>query len=134
MSLPHEIAEQQARCDEYNRKLWLEREAELERLRKLTPLEFLCAVWQDPDLPMHTRLRAAAEACKYSAPQLKAVAHVKPNADFAAALDRARDRIANAKVISLVPKALTAQHAASELKPDVSRSPGANGSGFKRRF
>ena len=61
MSLPHEIAEQQARCDEYNKKLWLEREAELERLRKLTPLEFLCAVWQDPDLPMHTRLRAAAE-------------------------------------------------------------------------
>ena len=131
MSLPHEIAEQQARCDEYNKKLWLEREAELERLRKLTPLEFLCAVWQDPDLPMHTRLRAAAEACKYSAPQLKAVAHVKPNADFAAALDRARDRIANAKVISLVPKAIVEHHDPSELKP----SPGsADGTGFRRRF
>src|SRR6516165_11997596 len=90
----------------YDREQQAQREAEIERLRKLTPLEFLCAVWQDPDLPMHTRLRAAAEACKYSAPQLKAVAHVKPNADFAAALDRARDRIANAKVISLVPKAI----------------------------
>jgi hypothetical protein len=110
------------------------REAEIEKLRKLTPLQFLCAVWQDPDLPMHTRLRAAAEACKYSAPQLKAVAHVKPNADFAAALDRARDRIANAKVISLVPKAIE-QHDASELKSDVKNLPGANGSGgFRRRF
>ena len=111
------------------------REAEIEKLRKLTPLEFLCAVWQDPDLPMHTRLRAAAEACKYSQPQLKAVAHVKPSADFAAALDRARDRIANAKVISLVPKALPAQHDASELKPDHARSPGAQSpNGFRRRF
>jgi hypothetical protein len=108
------------------------REAEIEKLRKLTPLQFLCAVWQDPDLPMHTRLRAAAEACKYSAPQLKAVAHVKPDADFAAVLDRARDRIANAKVISLVPKAI--EHDASELKPDASRSAGAQSPGFKRRF
>jgi hypothetical protein len=110
------------------------REAEAERLRKLTPLEFLCAVWQDPDLPMHTRLRAAAEACKYSAPQLKAVAHVKPDADFAAALDRAKERIARANVISLVPKALV-EHDAAELKPDVSRSPGAQSpNGFRRRF
>jgi hypothetical protein len=107
------------------------REAEIERLRKLTPLEFLSAVWQDPDLPMHTRLRAAAEACKYSQPQLKAVAHVKPDADFAAAMDRARERIARAKVISLVPKAL--EHDASELRPK--NSPGAQSpNGFRRRF
>ena len=119
----------------YDREQQALREAEIEKLRKLTPLEFLCAVWQDPDLPMHTRLRAAAEACKYSQPQLKAVAHVKPSADFAAALDRARDRIANAKVISLVPKALPAQHDASELKPDHARSPGAQSpNGFRRRF
>jgi hypothetical protein len=109
-----------------------EEEDEGPQLDYRDPLSFLLSAMRCPDLPMHTRLRAAAEACKYSAPQLKAVAHVKPNADFAAALDRARDRIANAKVISLVPKAI--EHDASELKPDVSRSPGANGSGFKRRF
>jgi hypothetical protein len=47
-------------------------------------------------------------------------------------LDRARERIRNANVISLVPKAL--EHDAAELKPDVSRSAGAQSQGFKRRF
>jgi hypothetical protein len=117
----------------YDREQQALREAEIEKLRKLTPLQFLCAVWQDPDLPMHTRLRAAAEACKYSQPQLKAVAHVRPNEDFAAVLDRAKERVANAyNVIQLQPKAI--EHDAAELKPDHSRSPGVNGSGFKRRF
>ena len=40
------------------------------------PLNFLLSTMRCSDLPMHTRLRAAAEACKYSTPQLKAVAHV----------------------------------------------------------
>jgi len=100
------------------------REAEIERLRKLTPLEFLCAVWQDPDLPMHTRLRAAAEACKYSTPQLKAVAHVTNKDSVAAMMDRARERAAPyAKVVKLevVPAAQKAlppsQHSPDELKP-----------------
>src|SRR6516165_6264618 len=117
----------------YDREQQAQREAEIERLRKLTPLEFLCAVWQDPDLPMHTRLRAAAEACKYSAPQLKAVAHVKLNADFAAVLDRAKERAASANVIKLkvlkeIEHEAPVQHDAAELKP----SP--NSSEFKRRF
>jgi hypothetical protein len=112
-----------------------EEEDEGPQLDYRDPLSFLLSAMRCPDLPMHTRLRAAAEACKYSAPQLKAVAHVKPDADFAAALDRARDRIANAKVISIVPKALPAQHDASELKPDHARSPGAQSpNGFRRRF
>jgi hypothetical protein len=98
-----------------------------------SPLNFLVSVYKSTDVPLHTRLRAAAEACKYSQPQLKAVAHVKPDADFAAAMDRARERVARANVISLVPKAI--EHDAAELRPDVSRSPGANGSGgFRRRF
>jgi hypothetical protein len=97
-------------------------------------LEFLYAVWQDPDLPMHPRLRAAAEACKYSTPQLKAVAQVSEK-NMAAILDRARDRVANAyNVIQPPPKAVI-EHDAAELKPDVWRPPGANGSaGFRRRF
>jgi hypothetical protein len=52
---------------------------------------------------------------------------------MAAILDRARERVRNANVISLVPKALV-EHDASELKPNPSRSPGAQSLGFKRRF
>jgi hypothetical protein len=64
---------------------------------------------------------------------LKAVAHVRRDADFAAVLDRAKERIRNANVISLVPKAI--EHDAAELKPDVSRSAGAQSpNGFRRRF
>jgi len=107
------------------------REAEAEKLRKLTPLEFLCSVWQDPDLPMHVRLRAAAEACKYSTPQLRAVAHVSDKGSMAAMVDKARERAArytNVVKLEIEPKALpAAQH-------DPAPSSAANGSGFKRRF
>jgi hypothetical protein len=103
----------------YEREQKAQREAEAEKLRKLTPLEFLCSVWQDPDVPLHTRLRAAAEACKYSTPQLKAVAHVTNKDSFSAMMDRARERAAPyAKVVQLeiVPKALPPkQHSPDEL-------------------
>jgi hypothetical protein len=120
MSLPHEIAEQQARCDEYNKM----REPEFDYS---SPLNFLLSVFKNEEVPLHTRLRAASEACKYSTPQLKAVAHVTANSN-AAAIDRARERCANlAKVIRLetAPKAI--EHSAAELKPPP------NG-GFKRRI
>jgi hypothetical protein len=56
-----------------------------------SPLNFPVSVYKSADVPLHTRLRAAAEACKYSQPQLKAIAQVTPN-DMAAVLDRARER------------------------------------------
>ena len=96
-------------------------------------LEYLEYVWRDPTKPDRLRYMVAKACADFHYPTLKAVAQVKER-DMAAVLDRARERIRNANVISLVPKALPAQHDASELKPDVSRSPGANGSGFKRRF
>jgi hypothetical protein len=71
-----------------------------------SPLNFLLSVFRNEEVPLHTRLRAASEACKYSAPQLKAVAHVTTNSN-AAAIDRARERCANlAKIIRLEPKAI----------------------------
>jgi hypothetical protein len=117
----------------YEREQRAQREAELEKLRRLTPLEFLCSVWQDPDLPMHTRLRAAAEHAKYSAPQLKAVAQVTPR-DMASVLEKARERANGAKVVRLevVPKAL--EHSPAELQPDHSRSAAQSPSGYRRRI
>jgi hypothetical protein len=44
-----------------------------------SPLNFLLSVFRNEEVPLHTRLRAASEACKYSTPQLKAVAHVTAN-------------------------------------------------------
>jgi hypothetical protein len=124
---------------EYEREQKALREAELEKLRKLTPLEFLCTVWQDPELPMHTRLRAASEHAKYSAPQLKAVATVRPH-DMASVLERARERAApfKAQVVQLhaalaLPKA---QHDAAELKPPASSAEngGQTSGAFRRRI
>jgi hypothetical protein len=127
----------------YEREQKALRQAELEKLQKLTPLEFLCTVWQDPDLPMHVRLRAAAEHARYCAPQLKAVAHVTGKDSASAMIDRARERAAPyAKIVKLevVPAAQKAlppsQHSPDELKPNATSA--ANGgqspSGFRRRI
>jgi hypothetical protein len=89
-----------------------------------SPLNFLMSVYKSTDVPLHTRLRAAAEACKYSLPQLKAVAQVKPG-DMSAILDAARARANGARLLHLVPPAAALPHPASELKPT---------NGFKRRF
>jgi hypothetical protein len=125
---------------EYEREQKALREAEAEKLRKLTPLEFLCSVWQDPDLPMHVRLRAAAEHAKYSAPQLKAIATVTPR-DMASVLDRARaraPRYTNVIKLEIEPaKALpAAQHDPAELKPSPTSAAngGQSSSGFRRRI
>jgi hypothetical protein len=83
----------------------------------------------------------AAKACAdFHFPTLKAIAQIKDK-DFSSMVEAARLRaaaVANVIHMKVVPKAIQheapAQHDASELKPDVSRSPGANGSGFKRRF
>jgi hypothetical protein len=78
----------------------------------------------------------AAKACAdFHFPTLKAIAQVTSK-DFASAVEAARLRaasVANVIQMKVTPKAL--QHSADELKPDASRSAGANGSGgFRRRF
>jgi hypothetical protein len=119
MSLPHEIAEQQARCDEYNKM----REPEFDYS---SPLNFLLSVFKNEDVPLHTRLRAASEAC-ISTPQLKAVAHVTANSN-AAAIDKARERVARlVNVIQLHAQPKAIEHSPAELKPPPTGS-------FKRRI
>jgi hypothetical protein len=108
-----------------------------------SPLNFLTSVYKSSDLPMHVRLRVASEACKYSMPQLKAVAHVNNKDSLAVSLDRARARSNLVKVVKLeiVPAAQKAlppsQHDASELKPNPTSA--ANGDqsssgAFRRRI
>jgi len=115
MALPHEIAKQQARRDEYNRLM--------PAFDYSSPLNFLMSVFKNEDVALHTRLRAAAEACKYSTPQLRAVAHVTDKGSMALLLEKARQRADGARVLQLVPKAI--EHSPAELKPT---------NGFKRRF
>jgi hypothetical protein len=80
----------------------------------------------------------AAKACAdFHFPTLRAIAQVTKN-DFATAMEAARLRAASvANVISLKTgqKVLPQrQHDPDELKPDPSRSAGAQSPGFKRRF
>ena len=103
-----------------------------------SPLNFLVSVYKSADVPLHTRLRAAAEACKYSQPQLKAIAQVSEK-NMAEVIEAARTTAATvAKVIQIdtAKKALPPrQHDPEELKPDYSRSPASQKPGqFKRRF
>ena len=120
-----------------------EEEDEGPQLDYSNPLNFLLSAMRCPELPMHTRLRAAAEACKYSTPQLKAVAHVTNKDSVAAMMDRARERAAPyAKVVKLevVPAAQKAlppsQHSPDELKPNATSAAngGQSSSGFRRRI
>jgi hypothetical protein len=59
----------------------------------MTSLEFLRAVYSDPELPLHTRLRAAVAAAPYEHPRLSLVAAVVGDTgDFAARLELAKTR------------------------------------------
>src|SRR6516164_9724201 len=87
MSLPHEIAEQQARCDEYNKRLGL---AEPEFENELDYLEY---VWRDPSKPDRLRYMAAKACADFHFPTLRAIAQVSRN-DVASAIEAARARAA----------------------------------------
>jgi hypothetical protein len=78
------LKEQQARLD------WLNGEG-LIVANDASPLDFLMAIYRDPQQPMSRRLRAASDAAQYVHKQLKAMAIVN-NGDFAERLDRARER------------------------------------------
>jgi len=71
-----------------------------------TPLEFLQAVYCNEGLPLHTRLKAAVEACPYVHPSLKATAIVPMGSDFAARLEKAVERSH--------PKLIEAKHCRNE--------------------
>jgi hypothetical protein len=93
-------------------------------------ISFLDSIWRNDEVPIRLRFQAAAEVARYRHATIRATAQVKER-DMAAILDAARERVA--KAYNVIPlKAI--QHDASELKPNPKRSPGANGSGFRRRF
>jgi hypothetical protein len=69
-----------------------------------TALEFLQAVYRDPEIPLPTRMRAARDALQFEVPRLGVIATTNINgADFAALLDRAIER---ANGVRVEPKAL----------------------------
>ena len=98
----------------------------MENDEEVTPLEFLEAVYVNPNLPLNTRLRAAIEAAPYRHPKLAVTAHAR--FDFAAQLDKeiekciARSRqptpLSAPKVIEARP---IEQVSAAEMKKPFSR-------------
>jgi hypothetical protein len=81
---------------------------------EITPVDFMEAVYLNPNLPLNTRLRAAIEAAPYRHPKLAVTAHAR--FDLAAQLDREIEKcIARSKA----PLALNAP-AVIEHEPPVS--------------
>jgi hypothetical protein len=70
-----------------------------EPLEALSSLEFLRAIYSDPNQPVHRRMRAAIAALPFENPKLAVVASIGPNAGFAAQLEEAIKR--SGKVIEL---------------------------------
>jgi hypothetical protein len=62
-------------------------------------LEYLQAIYKNPMLPDHVRMRAATIAIQYESPRLQATAILRDENAFAAQLERALAR--SAKVIEL---------------------------------
>jgi hypothetical protein len=59
---------------------------------KVTPLEFLEAVYENEQLPLSVRMRAAIEAAPYMHPKLTAQANLHFDGSFAQLLDKAIER------------------------------------------
>jgi hypothetical protein len=61
-------------------------------LDEITPLDFLQAVYLNPNLPLTVRMKAAIEAAPYRHSKRSVTAIVDGNKSFAAALERAIER------------------------------------------
>jgi hypothetical protein len=86
--------------------------------REITPLDFLEAVYLNPNLPLNTRMRAAIEAAPFRHPKLSATAVTRMDGkSFAEQLERAIERSQK----PLPPPKLIEQHPASELNGPMQR-------------
>jgi hypothetical protein len=90
---------------------------------EITPIDFMEAVYLNPNLPLNTRLRAAIEAAPYRHPKLAVTAHAR--FDFAAQLDREIEKcIARSRQPLPLSAPKTIEHDASpEHSPDEVKGP-----------
>jgi hypothetical protein len=70
-------------------------------------LDVLQAVYRNPSISLHTRLRAAALALPFETPKLQATAVFAAGQDFASRLEKAMLRSAKVRLIEEQPAAQT---------------------------
>jgi len=88
---------------------------------EVTPLEFLEAVYVNPNLPLNTRLRAAIEAAPYRHPKLAVTGHAHfEGKDFASQLERAIAR-SRGEIPALLTAPKVVEHDPAELKTPNAR-------------
>ena len=86
---------------------------------EITPVDFMEAVYLNPNLPLNTRLRAAIEAAPYRHPKLAVTAHGHfEGKDFATQLERAIER---SRQPLPLPAPKTIEHSSSEMKKPMAR-------------
>jgi hypothetical protein len=85
---------------------------------------FLRAIYQNPNVPLPVRMKAATIAIEYERPSLKATAIIHPNGSFAERLEKAISRSqAPPKLIEHQPPVPPLQHSARELGPTPKPKP-----------
>jgi hypothetical protein len=90
---------------------------------EVTPLDFLEAVYLNPNLPLPARMRAAIEAAPYKHPKLSASANVHYDDTFAAQLKRAIERSKSPPPLLNAPKTIEHEEIvpAEEMKAPFTR-------------
>src|SRR5215472_16546128 len=82
---------------------------------EITPVDFMEAVYLNPNLPLNTRLRAAIEAAPYRHPKLATTAHGHfEGKDFASQLERAIAR-SRGEIPALLTAPKVVEHDPAEL-------------------
>src|SRR5262252_8978943 len=83
---------------------------------EVTPVDFMEAVYLNPNLPLSTRMRAAIEAAPYKHPKLAVTGHAHfEGKDFASQLERAIAR-SRGETPAMLSAPKTIEHDAAELK------------------
>jgi hypothetical protein len=82
---------------------WLERETPVVIGKGATAHELLKIIYQCPELPLTTRMRAAIAALPFETPKLAVTGIVEGDSDFASLLDRRLRRMEQAKLIAHQP-------------------------------